>query len=80
MSDRTDFVPSHTGDRVLPADPLFTRLLALAHRPKQRVVIRDVNTGVEKTSAELLSDVVSLRRSLRAALSQDTLNDLQYGR
>lgn len=80
MSDRTDFVPSHTGDRVLPADPLFTRLLALAHRPKQRVVIRDVNTGVDKTSAELLSDVLNLRRALRASLSQATLDDLQHGK
>jgi malonyl-CoA/methylmalonyl-CoA synthetase len=80
MSDRTDFVPSHTGDTVLPADPLFTRLLALAHRPKQRIVIRDVNTAVEKTSAELLSDVLNLRRTLRASLSQATLDDLQHGK
>lgn len=73
-------MPSHTGDRILPADPLFTRLLALAHRPKQRVVVRDVNTGIEKTSAELLSDVLNLRRVLRASLSQATLDDLQHGK
>ncbi|ETN39265.1 uncharacterized protein HMPREF1541_05488 [Cyphellophora europaea CBS 101466] len=80
MTDRTDFVPSHAGDRVLPADPLFTRLLALAHRSRQRTVIRDVNTKVEKTSAELLSDVLNLRRVLRASLAQDTLDDLQHGK
>jgi malonyl-CoA/methylmalonyl-CoA synthetase len=80
MSDRTDFVPSHIGDKVLPADPLFTQLLALACKSRQRIVIRDVNTGVEKNSAQLLSDVLSLRRSLRASLSQATLDDLGHGK
>ena len=80
MSDRTDFVPSHVGNNILPADPLFTRLLALACQPKQRIVIRDVNTGVEKNSAELLSDILNLRRVLKQSLSQATLDDLQNGK
>lgn len=80
MSDRTDFVPSHVGDRVLPADPLFTRLIVLACRPKQTTVIRDVNTGIEKNSAQLLSDVLNLRRVLKASLSQETLDDIQHGK
>lgn len=78
--DRTDFVPSHAGDNILPADPLFTRLLSLAHRPNPRPAIRDLNTGVEKTAAEFLVDVLRLRRALRRSLSQQTLDDLQRRR
>lgn len=80
LGDRTDFVPSHHGDNVLPCDPLFTRLLSLAHRPNLRPAIRDVNTGVEKTLAELLSDVLALRRVLRASLTAATLGDLDDGK
>jgi malonyl-CoA/methylmalonyl-CoA synthetase len=80
MTERTDFVPSHVGDNILPADPLFNRLLALAHRPKQETVIRDVNTGVEKTAADLLSDVLSLRRVLQSSLSQSTIDDINNGK
>ncbi|KIX05787.1 uncharacterized protein Z518_03759 [Rhinocladiella mackenziei CBS 650.93] len=78
--DRTDFVPSHGGDTLLPADPLFTRLLTLAHRPKPRPAIRDVNAGVERTAAELLSDTLNLRRVLRSCLRPHTLDDLHNGR
>ena len=78
--DRTDFVPSHAGDHVLPADPLFTRLLTLAHRPNPRPAIRDLNTDVEKTAAELLCDILRLRRVLRQSLNQQTLDDLRNGR
>ncbi|KAK5444354.1 hypothetical protein LTS15_010469 [Exophiala xenobiotica] len=78
--DRTDFVPSHAGDHILPADPLFTRLLTLAHRPQPRPAIRDVNAGIERTAAQLLSDVLRLRRVLRASLTQQTIDDLHQGR
>jgi len=82
MAERTDFVPSHdplTGN-ILPCDPLFTRLLTLANRPIQRPAIRDINTGVEKTIAELLGDVINLRRVLKAALKPATLRELQDGK
>ncbi|OAP58250.1 hypothetical protein AYL99_07340 [Fonsecaea erecta] len=78
--DRTDFVPSHSADHILPADPLFTRLLTLAHRPNPRPAIRDVNAGIERTAAQLLSDVLVLRRVLRNALTHETVQDLQNGR
>ncbi|KAL2441127.1 Acyl-CoA ligase oryP [Exophiala dermatitidis] len=78
--DRTDFVPSHTGDHVLPADPLFTRLLTLAHRPNPRPAIRDVNAGVERTAAQLLGDVLNLRRMVKSRLTPQTLDDLRHGR
>ena len=80
LAERALWVPSHTGELILPADPLFTRLLTNAHKPQQRVVIRDVNTGVEKTAADLLSDVLNLRKILKASLSQDAIDDLNHGR
>lgn len=79
MADRTDFVPSHQGDTVLPADPLFTRLLHLARLPGQPVAVRDINTGVEKTHAQLLQDVIYLRRVVRNSLSRKILQDLLSG-
>ncbi|KAL2409278.1 CoA ligase [Exophiala dermatitidis] len=78
--DRTDFVPSHTGDHVIPADPLFTRLSTLAHRPHPRPAIRDINAGVERTAAQLLGDVLSLRRIVKSRLQPQTLDDLRHGR
>ncbi|KAL6245465.1 hypothetical protein RBB50_007464 [Rhinocladiella similis] len=78
--DRRDLVPSHEGDHILPADPLFTRLLALAHRRNPRPAIRDVNAGIERTAAELLSDVLRLRRIIRSCLTQPSLDDLHQGR
>jgi malonyl-CoA/methylmalonyl-CoA synthetase len=78
--DRTDFVRSHSGDNILPADPLFSRLLTLAHRPNPTPAIRDVNAGVEKTAAELLSDVLNFRRVLKTSLTAQTLDDLQNRR
>ncbi|KIW16305.1 hypothetical protein PV08_06356 [Exophiala spinifera] len=77
--DRRDLVPSHEGDHILPAEPLFTRLLALAHRRNPRPAIRDVNAGVERTAAELLSDVLRLRRVLQSNLTRQTLDDLRRG-
>ena len=78
--DRTEIVPRVEGDNVLPADPIFARLLALAHRPKQTPVIRDVNADVEKSAADLLTDVLNLRRVLKASLSNTVLDDLDNGK
>ena len=77
--DRTDFVPSHEGDNVLPCDPLFTRLLALARRPVQQPAIRDVNAGIDRTHAQLLGDILNFRRLVRAALAPAVLDGLRRG-
>lgn len=78
--DRRDFVPKQEArDHVLPCDPLFTRLLQLASRRKQRPAIRDLNSGCEKTYAQLLSDVVNLRQVLRSKLTTQTLKALSDG-
>ena len=80
MGDRTEFVPNHDGDLVLPCDPLFTRLLAVAHRRPQRHTIIDHNTGARKTTADLITDIIRLRRVLRAALPLPVLDDLRDGK
>lgn len=78
--DRRKFVPQHeVRDNVLPCDPLFSRLLTLASRRIQRPAVRDLNTGQEKTYAQLLSDVVNLREVLRSRLSPQSLKALDNG-
>lgn len=73
-------MPKHEPrDNVLPCDPLFSRLLTLASRPTQRPAIRDLNTRVEKTTAELLSDAVNFREILRSRLRPETLQALRDG-
>lgn len=77
--DRTSLAPRHIGDLVLPCDPLFTRLLVLANRYEQRPAIRDVNLGIERNAAELLSDAITLRQSIRSSLTPKTLHELDQG-
>jgi malonyl-CoA/methylmalonyl-CoA synthetase len=78
--ERTAFIPRHDGDHIFPADPLFTRLLTIASRPTQKIAIRDLNAGIEKTIAELLSDVLNLRRILKSFLPASALQDAQNGK
>jgi malonyl-CoA/methylmalonyl-CoA synthetase len=78
--ERTAFIPRHDGDHIFPADPLFTRLLTIASRPTQKIAIRDLNAGIEKTIAELLSDVLNLRRILKSSLPASALQDVQDGK
>ena len=78
--ERTAFIPRHDGDHIFPADPLFTRLLTIASRPVQKIAIRDLNAGIEKTIAELLSDVLNLRRMLKSSLPASALQDVQDGK
>ncbi|KAK5946308.1 hypothetical protein PMZ80_000450 [Knufia obscura] len=78
--DRRKFVPHHEArDDVLPCDGLFPRLLTLASRSSHRPAIRDLNTGVEKTTAELLSDAINFRETLRSRLQPQTLKALRDG-
>lgn len=79
--DRRKYVPYHEAqDNVLPCDGLFPRLLTLASRSTRRPAIRDLNTGVEKTTAELLSDAVNFREVLRSRLQPETLQALRDGK
>lgn len=70
--DRTQHVPPHTGDNVFPCHPLFNRLVRFAHADPPRTCIRDVNTGVEATHLQLLSDVLAFRSRVWSNLSSPT--------
>jgi acyl-CoA synthetase (AMP-forming)/AMP-acid ligase II len=76
--DRTLFVPPHQGDTVLPHTPLFEKLLRHASRSSPRIAVRDLNTGVEKTYLELLTDVLALRKVLQSALGPDVHKQLSH--
>ena len=79
MGDRTSFVPKHVGDHILPAFPLFTRLLTTANRKPTSIAVRDVNLKSESTYPQLLTDILSLRRSIGGVLNADTHRQLQNG-
>lgn len=82
MGDRTSFVPAHGSfqDHVLPADPLFIRLLTLAHsKTSKRPMICDLNTGVEAGVDTLLCDVLRLRRVIFSRLCPVDRQNLQQG-
>lgn len=78
--DRTDFLPDHYGDNILPNAPLFSTLLRFAKRSPPRIAIRDINTSTERTHAELLVDVLELRRQIQKRLSPEILTRLQKGK
>ena len=73
MVDRVDFVPRHDGHNIFPGDQLFTRLLHLAHLPGQQFAVRDINAGIERTHAQLLSDVLNYRQVIKANLTPHVL-------
>jgi len=76
--DRRTFTPYHEiRNNVIPCDPLFIRLLTWAKSPTQRPAIRDLNAGIEKTYAELLSDAINFREVLRSKLTSETLEALK---
>jgi malonyl-CoA/methylmalonyl-CoA synthetase len=77
MTDRTDSVPSHSGQNVLPCSPLFSCLLRHALRHRQRLVVRDAQEGIEKTHAELLGDVLKLRSKIKSSLSRETVERIE---
>lgn len=64
--DRSDFVPPHIGPDVFPNFFLFSRLVRLAHKPL--LACRDLTFGFTATYAQLLTDVLHLRNTLRREL------------
>lgn len=76
--DRTNLLPSHEGQNVLPNNPFFARLLRHAHR--NRIAVRDRNgQDTYKTYGDLLSDALALRAVLEQALSDDACARLRKG-
>lgn len=76
MGDRTQFVPPHRADNVLPNLPFFHNLVRYAHRNPSPVAVRDVSAGVERTYHHLLSDVLAFRMTLETQLSLKIRQDL----
>ncbi len=76
--DRTDFVPFHEGDHVLPHDLLFHRLYFLAVN-QNSVAVKDADKGYERNYHQLLSDVISARNLIRKSLSPGSLQHLRAG-
>jgi malonyl-CoA/methylmalonyl-CoA synthetase len=76
-ADRTTLVPLHTGPHVFPNNYLFSKLLR--HARRNRLAIRDVNIGIEKTYGQLLSDVLSLRAHLEVSLPEKVLESIRKG-
>lgn len=77
--DRTSFVPRHEGRNVLPNAPLFSTLLRFAKRNPPRPAVRDVNLEIERTYAQLLTDVLALRHSVQLRLSPASVASLRHG-
>ena len=71
MGDHTMNVPAHQDDNVLPAQPLFNRLVRFAHDIPPRLCVRDDNAGTEATHIQLLTDVLAFRRQIWTYLSTD---------
>ncbi|KAF3402959.1 Acyl-CoA synthetase family member 3 [Talaromyces pinophilus] len=74
--DRTELVPQHAGDCVLPNFTIFTRLIRFASQSPSPIAIRDVNSGQEKTYLQLLTDILALRKTLVASLAPSALKAL----
>src|ERR1700709_2068885 len=76
--DRTKCAPQHGGPNILPNTPMLSQILHHALHPK-RIAVRDANTGVEKTYADLLSDFLHLRNHIEARLSPTIKRALENG-
>ncbi|KAJ9605859.1 hypothetical protein H2200_009708 [Cladophialophora chaetospira] len=75
--DRTSLVPSHIGPNVFPNNAFFSKLLR--HARRDRLAVRDVDLGLEKTYTELLSDALTFRAVIERQLGSETLSALEKG-
>lgn len=76
-TDRTELVPSHEGPNVFPNCSFFSKLLR--HARRNRLAIRDVNLGLEKTYGDILSDALTLRPFIARALGPEILYKIEQG-
>lgn len=75
--DRSELVPPHVGDHVLPNSPLFGKLLR--HARRERIALRDLNLGVEKTYGDLLDAVLAFRDVVWRCLPTTAKQSLERG-
>ena len=76
-TNRVESLQVHTGSNTLPNSPLFQTLLRHAHRGWG--AIRDMQSGVEKTYGDLLSDVLGLCCVLKRSLDVENQGDVFIG-
>lgn len=76
--DRTHHVPRHKGAHILPNIPMIAQILRHALFGN-RLAIRDINTGVEKSYSELILDVAHLRTFLETRLTSSVMKALHDG-
>jgi malonyl-CoA/methylmalonyl-CoA synthetase len=75
--DRNFLVPAHVGPNVFRYSPFFSKLLR--HARRDRLAIRDVDLGLEKKYADILSDALSFRTVIEKSLDLRTLKALNNG-
>ncbi|KAH0368993.1 acetyl-CoA synthetase-like protein, partial [Aureobasidium melanogenum] len=76
-NDRNSLLPPHRGQNVLPNSPLFGKLIR--HARRQRLAVRDLQLGLEKTYGDLLDAVLTFREVVSASLTKDTKLALERG-
>lgn len=78
VGDQSLAEPRHIGNNIFPNFPIFVRLLFFAHNHTS-IAVNDVTNNLQGTHAQLLSDVLHLRNSLRDSLDYDTRRKLLTG-
>lgn len=76
-NDRNSLLPPHRGPNVLPNSPLFGKLIR--HARRQRLAVRDLQLGLEKTYGDLLDAVLTFREVVSASLTTETKVALERG-
>jgi len=76
-ADRTTLLPRHEGINVFPNTPFFSKLIR--HARRNRLAIRDVNMGIEKTYGDVLSDALTLRQVIKNQLDSSAIKALEAG-
>jgi malonyl-CoA/methylmalonyl-CoA synthetase len=76
-NDRNSLFPPHRGPNVLPNNPLFGKLIR--HARRERVAVRDLQLGLEKTYGDLLDAVLTFREIVSASLTPSTILALEQG-
>jgi len=75
--DRCDYLPDHAGSTPFPNFYLFSKLVRLAHKPI--LAVRDLTFSYEANYAQLLTDTLHLRNTLRQLLTPKTIAQIDRG-
>jgi malonyl-CoA/methylmalonyl-CoA synthetase len=78
LEDRIHYVPRHIGPNVFPNFFLFNRLVRLAHK-EHLIAIKDLTYGITADYAQLLTDVLHFRNTLRHTLHSSAIARIDRG-